>query len=165
MLRQRSLGELLLIDITQGWEVSGGPVSWTRLSHHRSSGLTPGQIPKTLSATQLVLLEDPHFIWKENKSGNLISGLVHSLFFPLCFVCFTYLSRTLCRGLAPALQARYPRAMAELTLQLGVCTEPPQRTLTSRWCWAMHRDTTYTLQCLTIFFNPLSQKTFYISQL
>ena len=51
MLRWRSLGELLLLDITWGWEVSGGPMSWTRLSHLRGSGLTPGQSTKSLSAT------------------------------------------------------------------------------------------------------------------
>lgn len=111
------------------------------------------------------VLEDPHFIWKENKSGNLISDIAQQLFFPLCFVCFTYSLRTLCRGLAPALQARFPRAMAELTLQFGVCTEPPQWTLISRWWRAMCRDTTYAPQYLTIFFNLLSQNTFYISQL
>ena len=52
-LRQRSLGELLPIDITWGWEVSGGPMSWTLLSHLRGSGLTPVWSTKTLSATGL----------------------------------------------------------------------------------------------------------------
>ena len=33
MLRRSSLGELSPIDITWGREVSGGPMSWTRLSH------------------------------------------------------------------------------------------------------------------------------------
>ena len=50
MLRWRTLGELSLIDITWGREVSGGPVSWTWLSHLRGSGLTPGQNTKALSA-------------------------------------------------------------------------------------------------------------------
>ena len=36
-----------------GREVSGGPMSWTRLSHLRGSGLTPGRSFKTLSATRL----------------------------------------------------------------------------------------------------------------
>ena len=53
MLRWRSLGELSLIDITRCWEVSGSPVSLTRLSHLRGSGLIPGQNTKTLSATWL----------------------------------------------------------------------------------------------------------------
>ena len=34
------------------WEVSGGPISWTRLSHLRGSGLTPSRSTKTLSATR-----------------------------------------------------------------------------------------------------------------
>ena len=51
-LRWGSLGDLLLIDIMCDWEVSGGPMSWTRLSHLRGSGLTPGQSTKTLSATR-----------------------------------------------------------------------------------------------------------------
>ena len=34
-------------------EVSGGPMSWTRLSHLTGWGLTPGRSTKTLSATQL----------------------------------------------------------------------------------------------------------------
>ena len=50
-LRWRSLGERSLIDITWCQEASGGPVSWTRLSHLRGSGLTPGRSTKTLSAT------------------------------------------------------------------------------------------------------------------
>ena len=56
-LRWRSLGELLLIDIMWGQEASGGPMSWTRLSHFRGSGLTPGQSTKTLSATRLCFEE------------------------------------------------------------------------------------------------------------
>ena len=52
-LRQGSLGELSLIDITWGQEVSGGPVTRTRLFHLRGSGLMSGQSTKTLSATQL----------------------------------------------------------------------------------------------------------------
>ena len=50
-VRQRSLGELLQIDITWDWEVSGCPMSLSQLSHLRASGLTPGQSTKTLSAT------------------------------------------------------------------------------------------------------------------
>ena len=53
MLRRISLGELLLIDITWGWEVSGGPVSVTQPSHLKGSGPTPGQSTKTLPATRL----------------------------------------------------------------------------------------------------------------
>ena len=52
-LRRRALGELSPIDITRGREVSGGQMSWTRLSHLIGSGLTPGQSTKTLSATWL----------------------------------------------------------------------------------------------------------------
>ena len=54
VLRWKSLGELSLIDITWGQEVSDGPMSWTRLSHLRGSGLTPGQCTKTPSATRLL---------------------------------------------------------------------------------------------------------------
>ncbi|XP_067585604.1 RAC-gamma serine/threonine-protein kinase isoform X3 [Pseudorca crassidens] len=53
VLRRRSLGELSPIDITWGWEVSGGPMSWTRPSHLRGSGLTPGRRTKTLPAAWL----------------------------------------------------------------------------------------------------------------
>ena len=56
-LRWRSLGEPLPFAITWGQEVSGGPVSWTWFSHLRGSGLTPGQSTKTLSATELLVLE------------------------------------------------------------------------------------------------------------
>ena len=49
MLRWRSQGELLTIDITCGWEVSGGPVSRPQLSHLRGSSLTPGQSTETVS--------------------------------------------------------------------------------------------------------------------
>ena len=57
VLRWRSLGELSLIDIMWGQEVSGGPVSWTQLSHFRGWGLTPGWSIKTLSATWLECLD------------------------------------------------------------------------------------------------------------
>ncbi|XP_029082935.1 RAC-gamma serine/threonine-protein kinase isoform X2 [Monodon monoceros] len=53
VLRRRSLGELSPIDITWGWEVSGGPMSWTQPSHLRGSGLTPGRRTKTPPATWL----------------------------------------------------------------------------------------------------------------
>ena len=53
VLRQRSLGELPAINITWGWEVSGGPTSWTQLSHLRGSGPTLGQSTETLPATWL----------------------------------------------------------------------------------------------------------------
>ena len=53
VLRWRSLGELLLIDIMWGWEVSGGPISWIWLSHLRGSVLAAGWSTKTLSATRL----------------------------------------------------------------------------------------------------------------
>ena len=59
-LRWRSLGELSLIDITWVHEVSGGPMSWTRLSHLRGSGLTLGQSTKTLSATRLWEFRQSH---------------------------------------------------------------------------------------------------------
>ena len=53
MLRWRSLGELLPIDIASGREVSGGLVSWTQLSHLGGSGPTSGQSTKTLPAAWL----------------------------------------------------------------------------------------------------------------
>ena len=53
LLKQRSLGELLPIDIMWDWEVSGRPTSWTQLSHLGGSGLTPGQSTETLTATWL----------------------------------------------------------------------------------------------------------------
>ena len=53
VLRWRSLGELSLIDIMWGWDVSGGLISWTQLSHLRGSCLKPGQSTKILLATQL----------------------------------------------------------------------------------------------------------------
>ena len=62
-LRQTSLGELSLIDITWGWEVSGGPVSWTLLSHLRGSGLTPSQSTKTLSATWQFCNSTKSLLW------------------------------------------------------------------------------------------------------
>ena len=45
-LRWRSLGELSPIDITLGQEVSGGPMSWIRLSHLSGSCLTPAGAPR-----------------------------------------------------------------------------------------------------------------------
>ena len=48
VLRWRCMGELSPIDITWSREVSGGPMSWTRLSHLRGSGLTPCWSTKTL---------------------------------------------------------------------------------------------------------------------
>ena len=50
-LRRRSLGELTLIDIMWNQEVSGGPMSRTRLSHLRGSGLTASWSTRTPSAT------------------------------------------------------------------------------------------------------------------
>ena len=41
VLRWRSLGELSPFDITWSREVSGGPMSWTWLSHLRGSGVAP----------------------------------------------------------------------------------------------------------------------------
>ena len=35
-------GELPPVDIMLSWEVSGGPMSWIRLSHLGVSGPTPG---------------------------------------------------------------------------------------------------------------------------
>ena len=43
VLRWRCLGELLPFNILWNWEVSGGPMSSTWLSHLRGTGLTPGQ--------------------------------------------------------------------------------------------------------------------------
>ena len=48
MLRLRSLGELLPINIMWGQGVSGGPMSWTWISHIGGSGPTPGWSTKTL---------------------------------------------------------------------------------------------------------------------
>ena len=50
VLRWRSLGHLSPINITWGWEVSGGPTSWTRLSHLRGLGPTPSWSTKALTA-------------------------------------------------------------------------------------------------------------------
>ena len=41
VLRWRPLGELLLISMPWGWEFSGGPTSWTQISHCGGSGPTP----------------------------------------------------------------------------------------------------------------------------
>ena len=57
-LRQRSLRELSPFDIMWSQEVSGVPMPWTRLSHLRCTGLTPGRSTKTLSATRLLVLQD-----------------------------------------------------------------------------------------------------------
>ena len=43
----------MLIDVTWGREISGGPISWTWLSYLAGSGLTPGRSTKTLPATWL----------------------------------------------------------------------------------------------------------------
>ena len=47
------LGDPSPFDITWSQEVSGGPMSCSRLSHLRGTGLTPGQITMTLTATWL----------------------------------------------------------------------------------------------------------------
>ena len=52
VFRWRSVGELSPFAITWSREVSGGRMSWTRLSHLRGSGLTQGRGTKTLSATR-----------------------------------------------------------------------------------------------------------------
>ena len=62
-LRQRSLGEFPLINITWGWAVSGDPVSWIRLSHLRSWGLTPSWSTNTLSVTRLWMWRSPLWSW------------------------------------------------------------------------------------------------------
>ena len=53
VLRHRSLGELLLMDITWDWDGSGGLISWSWPSHLGGLGPTPGWNTKTLSATTL----------------------------------------------------------------------------------------------------------------
>ena len=45
-------GRALTVWYYMGQEVSGGPMSWARLSHLQGSGLIPGRSTKTLSATQ-----------------------------------------------------------------------------------------------------------------
>ena len=70
VLRWRSLGELLLINIPWGQEFSGGPTSWTQLCHLRGSSLTPGQSTKTLKATQCRRKEKRK---KENQQTNKTS--------------------------------------------------------------------------------------------
>ena len=47
-VEMQSLGELSLVNIIWGWEVSGGLMPWTQLSHLRGSGLTPGWSTRTL---------------------------------------------------------------------------------------------------------------------
>ena len=80
-LRLRSLGELSLIYITWSQEVSGGPVSWTWLSHLRGWGLTAGWSTKTLSATRLLVLEGLLQRWgvavahcRDKDTGSRSSG-------------------------------------------------------------------------------------------
>ena len=91
-------GELSPIYIMWDQKVSGGPMSWTRLSHLRSSGLTPSWSTKTLSATRLsppschevawgpgVLSVSPllgsrrclrgHLLWGASRSGAVTWGL------------------------------------------------------------------------------------------
>ena len=53
VLRWRSPGGLSLINITWGREVSGGPASWTQLSHLGGSGPTLGLSTKTLPVARL----------------------------------------------------------------------------------------------------------------
>ena len=62
VLRWRSLRKLLPIDITWGQEVSGGPMSWTRLFHLRGSGPTPSWSTKTLLC---------HPAWKKRKKTKI----------------------------------------------------------------------------------------------
>ena len=78
-LRWRSLGELLLTHITWGQEVSGGPVSWTRLSHLSGSGLTPGWSTKTLSATWLRRKGRKEKRKKENWGWTLVHSNIRRL--------------------------------------------------------------------------------------
>ena len=60
-----------------------------------------GQIKGNLPL--LLLLEDPHFIWKGHKPGNLTSGLAHPPFFPFVLLSlFPLLIAGPCRGLAPS---------------------------------------------------------------
>ena len=64
--------------------------------------LTPLPSWRSSLFTPPVAREDPHFIWKGHKSGNLTSRLAHPPFFPLCLlVCFTCSQRAPCSGLAP----------------------------------------------------------------
>ena len=83
-LRWRSLEELLPNDSTWGWEVSGGPMFWTWLSHLRGSGLTPGQSTKTLSATRQFLCLDMEakklhntIDMDNNATPKLIQGCIY----------------------------------------------------------------------------------------
>jgi len=46
------LGELSLINVSWGQELSSGPPSWTWVSHLGASGLTPNCSTKTTQATQ-----------------------------------------------------------------------------------------------------------------
>lgn len=52
VLRWKPLGELLPINIPQGWEFSRGPTSWIWVSHFRHPDPTPYCSTKTLQAAQ-----------------------------------------------------------------------------------------------------------------
>ena len=52
VLSWQRLGELSLINVSWGQEFSGGPPSWTWVSHLGASGLTPYCSTKTTQATQ-----------------------------------------------------------------------------------------------------------------
>ena len=62
-------GSFLPFDIMWSWEVSGGPMSWTRQSHLRATGLTPSQSTKTLSSTWL-RIKGGKKETKERKEGR-----------------------------------------------------------------------------------------------
>ena len=64
-LRHRSLWELSPTDIMCGWDVSGGPMSWTRLSTSDAQAWHQGRAPRPCQ---------PHgwiYIWRTRNRKNL----------------------------------------------------------------------------------------------
>ena len=68
VLRWSYLGQLSLSDITWGREVSGSPMSWTRLSHLRGLDLIPSWSTNTLSATWCPVSQNSEMDFIELKS-------------------------------------------------------------------------------------------------
>ena len=52
VFKLRPLGDLSLINVSWGWEYSGGPKSWTQVSYFGSSGPVPYCSVKTSQASQ-----------------------------------------------------------------------------------------------------------------